>query len=249
MGYVGYALQWVMSLLFIFQMYLSMAVMAIVLAPFAMISREGAIWSVRTYSAWVRWSARWMVGLRSEVRGQVPMDEVLICSKHQSFFDIIIIVSVLPRPRFIMKAELKYTPFLGWYAERIGCVPVNRGKGAKAVRQMIAGVEKMRDFPGQLMIYPQGTRVAPGVKKPYKIGSGVLYAGLKQACVPAGTNVGVFWPRHGIYRKRGLAVVEFLDPIAPGLSVDQFMTQLEEVVEESSNRLMAEAGFQVEKSG
>jgi 1-acyl-sn-glycerol-3-phosphate acyltransferase len=97
--------------------------------------------------------------------------------------------------------------------------------------------------PGQLIIYPQGTRVAPGVARPYKVGTGLLYEQLGQPCVPVATNVGVFWPKRGILRKPGLAVVEFLPPIAPGLPVADFMARLEEEVETHSNRLMAEAGF------
>jgi 1-acyl-sn-glycerol-3-phosphate acyltransferase len=242
---MGRAVQAFMSLVFIGQMYLMMALMAVFFTPFAIFSRERAVWAVHTYTTWVRWTASWMIGLHSEVRGEVPAGELLVCAKHQSFFDIIILVSVLPRPRFIMKAELKWAPILGWYAQRIGCVPVNRGKGAAAVKQMVAGVEKMRDFPGQLMIYPQGTRVAPGARRPYKIGSGVLYEGLGQPCVPAATNVGVFWPRHGLYRRPGLAVVEFLPVIRPGLSSEVFMDRLEDVVETASDRLMTEAGFDV----
>ncbi|MEY4304522.1 MAG: hypothetical protein RIT52_697, partial [Pseudomonadota bacterium] len=98
-------------------------------------------------------------------------------------------------------------------------------------------------FPGQLIIYPQGTRVAPGVAKPYKVGTGLLYDQLGQPCVPVGTNVGVFWPKRGILRKPGVAVVEFLPRIEPGLPVPAFMAKLEQEVEASSNRLMAEAGF------
>jgi 1-acyl-sn-glycerol-3-phosphate acyltransferase len=71
----------------------------------------------------------------------------------------------------------------------------------------------------------------------------LLYEQTGQPCVPAATNVGVFWPRTGIYRKPGLAVVEFLPEIAPGLDKDSFTARLEEVVETASNRLMAEAGF------
>ena len=68
-----------------------------------------------------------------------------------------------------------------------------------------------------------------------------------QACVPVATNVGVFWPRVAVLRKQGLAVVEFLPPIAPGLDKNAFLTQLEDVVETQSNRLMAEAGFDVDR--
>jgi 1-acyl-sn-glycerol-3-phosphate acyltransferase len=109
----------------------------------------------------------------------------------------------------------------------------------------VADVKAGTTAPGQLIIYPQGTRVAAGATKPYKIGVGVLYAELGQDCVPAATNVGVFWPRHGILRKPGLAVVEFLPRVPAGQSVQEFMRRIEPLVESASNRLMAEAGFKV----
>lgn len=104
-----YPIQWFLSLIFVVQMYLAMIVLALVFAPFAMISRAYAYAACRTYCRWVRFSARWLVGLRSEIRGDIPTDEVLIASKHQSFFDIIMIVSVVPRPKFIMKKQLTLT--------------------------------------------------------------------------------------------------------------------------------------------
>ena len=181
-----------------------------------------------------------MIGLRTEIRGTVPEGEVLVAAKHQSFLDIILIVSAVPRPKFVMKRELKRAPILGWYALRIGCVPVDRGRRAEAMRQMMAGVKRGDLPPGQLIIYPQGTRVPPGVKAPYKIGTAALYETTGQPCVPAATNVGLFWPRKGVLRRPGLAVVEFLPPIAPGLSAAEFMTRLEQDVEERSEALMAE---------
>ena len=240
---MAYWIQWFRSLLFVGQMYLMMAVLALFYTPWAIVDRRGAYAGVHGYCRWVRWTARWMVGLRTEIRGEVPQDEVLIASKHQSFLDIIMIVSVVPKPKFIMKSSLKWAPILGWYGMRIGCVPVNRGKRAEAIRQMVKGVTEGTAPAGQLIIYPQGTRVAPGADRPYKIGTGVLYAETGQDCVPAATNVGVFWPRIGIYRKPGLAVVEFLPRIHAGLDRETFMEQLETVVETRSNQLMAEAGF------
>jgi len=242
---VAYGWRWLRSFVFVAQMYVVMAVMGLAFLIPAMVSRDWAFRGVHTFCNWVRWTAGWMVGLRSEIRGEVPRDEVLVASKHQSFFDIILIVSVVPRPKFVMKSSLKWAPVLGWYAKRIGCVAVDRGRRTKAVQQMVQGVREGRDTPGQLIIYPQGTRVAPGVQKPYKIGPGVLYHDLAQPCVPAATNVGVFWPRTGVYRKPGLAVVEFLPRIEPGMEMEEFMAKLEEAVEEKSNQLMAEAGFKV----
>ena len=226
-------------------MYLAMAVYALWWTPFVLFRRDAAFDAVHAYCRWVRASAAFLVGLRSEVRGEVPADEVVIAAKHQSFFDIIILVSVVPRPKFIMKKELLWAPILGWYATRIGCVPVDRGRRGEAMKKMVADVKAGLAAPGQLIIYPQGTRVAPGDVKPYKVGTGLLFDQLGQPCHPVATNVGVFWPKRGILRKPGLAVVEFLPPIAPGLPVPDFMNRLEAEVEHNSNRLMHEAGFKI----
>lgn len=235
--------QWLRSLLFVGQIYLAMPIVGLAFAPWAMFSRRGAYAACKTYSRWVFWSARWMVGLRVEVRGTPPSEEALVAAKHQSFLDIMMIFTAMPRGKFIMKKQILWTPVIGQYAKRMNCISVDRGKRGAAIEKMVADVKAGQIEPGQLIIYSQGTRVAPGVKKPYKVGTGVLYEQLGQTCYPVATNVGVFWPRTGIYRKPGLAVVEFLDPIAPGLPRDVFMKQLEEQVEQRSNVLMRQAGF------
>lgn len=236
-------IRWLLSLLFIAQMYLAMLVLAIVFLIPAILSRNGAWAGVHIYCRWVRFTARVLVGLRSEIRGEVPTDEVLIASKHQSFFDIILICSAVPRPKFVMKKELKWAPLLGWYALRIGCIPVDRGKKGRAIAEMKRAVAEGAKVPGQLIIYPQGTRVAPGATLPYKVGTGIIYAQMGKPCIPAATNVGVFWPRHGILRKPGLAVVEFLPAIPPGKPISDFMAEIESVIEPASDRLMRDAGF------
>ena len=236
-------LQWPLSILFIVQMYVAMLIYGLIYLPWAIISREGAFAACHAYCRWVMGSARVLVGLKSEIRGTPPTGEVLIAAKHQSFFDIIMIFSAVPRGKFIMKRELIWAPIFGLYALRIGCVPVNRGKRAAAITKMMADVTSGAQDPGQLIIYPQGTRVAPGAKRPYKVGTAVLYQQLAQACVPVAANVGVFWPKRSLYRTPGTAVVEFLPPIPPGLANEAFMARLESDVETHSNRLMAEAGF------
>lgn len=235
------ALQWFLSLIFVVQMYLAMAVFGIAYLPYAILRREGALAATHAYARYVRWSARVLVGLKSELRGPIPQGEVVIAAKHQSFFDIIVIYSELQRPRFIMKKELIYAPFLGWYALRVGCVPVDRGKRGAAIQKLKDDVASGSAEPGQLVIYPQGTRVAPGEYKSYKVGVGLIYDQLGCPCIPAAANVGYFWPKRGILRKRGTAVVEFLPAIPPGLKVDEVMRRIEAEVEAGSDRLLAEA--------
>ena len=236
-------IRWLLSLTFIVQMYVAMAVIAVLFAPWALVSRHGARVACKTFCRWTLGSLRLLTGLRTEVRGTPPTGECIVAAKHQSFLDIILIFNAVPAGKFIMKRELMFTPFLGQYALRIGCVPVNRGKRGAAISKMKADVAAGAAEPGQLIIYPQGTRVAPGVAKPYKVGTGLLYEQLDQPCFPVATNVGLFWPKRGILRRPGIAVVDFLDPIAPGLKVPDFMAKLEQAVETRSDALMRDAAF------
>ncbi|MEX0282963.1 MAG: lysophospholipid acyltransferase family protein [Arenibacterium sp.] len=234
-------IQWLRSFVFIVQLYFAMLVMGLVFAPFAIFTREAAFMACKTFCVWARWTARWMVGIRTEVRGTPPDGEVIVAAKHQSFLDILLIFHTVPRAKFIMKRELLWTPIIGIYAKRLGCIPVDRGRRGAAIAQMVKDVAAEFEDPGQLIIYPQGTRVAPDDYKPYKVGTGVLYEALGNPCVPAATNVGLFWPRKGIMRKPGLAVVEFLEPLSADIPRDEFMRELEDRIESRSKELMEEA--------
>lgn len=238
-----FALQWLRSFLFVFQIYFMMPIFGLVFAPWAIFSKRGARACCKSYSRWVFWTARLMVGIRCEVRGTPPSGEVLIAAKHQSFLDIMMIFTALPTAKFIMKKEILRTPVIGQYAKLLDCVAVDRGKRGAAIEKMVKDVQEGHQEAGQLIIYSQGTRVAPGVKADYKVGTGVLYEQLAQPCVPVATNVGVLWPRTGIMRKPGVAVVEFLDQIDAGLDRKEFMELLEARVEAKSNALMREVGF------
>jgi 1-acyl-sn-glycerol-3-phosphate acyltransferase len=240
---MAYAIQWVRSLIFNLQMYLAMPVIAILYTPWAIISPKGAVAACHAYAAYVLWSARWIINLRGEVRGTPPTGQELVAAKHQSFMDILMIYNAIPPGKVIMKNELRYAPILGVFALRIGCVPVKRGKRGAAIAKMMDDVKKGEQLPGQLVIYAQGTRMAPGVKAPYKVGAAVLYEEMGVDCVPVATNAGVFWPRRGVYRKPGVAVIDFLPKIEAGVEREEFLRRLETDVEQVSEALLDEVGF------
>lgn len=237
-------IQYLRSLLFVIQMYVMMPIIGLIYAPHALMSRQGAHRAPHAYCAWVFKTLRIMCNLEVEVRGTPPTEPCLIAAKHQSFLDIMMIYNAVPNGFFVMKYILKFAPVLGFYAQRLNCVPVKRGKRSEAIRAMLAQVASGEVEGGQLIIYPQGTRVAPGDKRPYKVGTAALYEQMQQPCYPVAINVGVFWPKRGFLRKPGKAVVEFLEPIQPGLDKDTFMKTLEEQIETHSDRLMQETGFQ-----
>jgi 1-acyl-sn-glycerol-3-phosphate acyltransferase len=236
-------MQHVRSLIFNAAMYVWMAVIGIGMAPVAIFSTRVTRWVMNTYCRGVLWLLRVIVGLRVEFRGTPPTGGALVASKHQSFLDVMALWITVPRGFFIMKAILKYAPILGQYGLRVGCIPVERGGRGEAIRRMIQEVRSGRRQDGQLLIYPQGTRVAAGAHVPYKVGTFALYEQLGQPCYPVATNIGVFWPKRGVLRRPGTAVMEYLEPIPTGLKRPEFMAALEGRIERASNLLMIEAGM------
>jgi 1-acyl-sn-glycerol-3-phosphate acyltransferase len=222
-----------------------MVVMGILFLPLTL-TRDGTYRAIRIYTSTVLWLARVICGIRVEVRGRLPDADVLVCSKHQSFLDILILSRYLPRAKFVMKRELRFIPVFGLYAMRMGSTPVARGQKSKAMRSMVAHVESRSAASGQLVIYPQGTRVAPGAYLPYKIGAGVLYERLGLPCVLVATNAGVFWGRRKWTKRPGTAVMEVLETVPAGLAVKDFMARIEPAIESASDRLMREAGFDID---
>ena len=157
-------LQWIRSIIYIVQVTIAMPVIGLIFAPWAFFSKRGAYAACHGYSAYAIWTARWIIGLRCEVRGTPPQGEVLVAAKHQSFLDIMMIFHALPRAKFIMKKQILWTPVIGLYAKRMEMIAVDRGKRGKAIGKMIDDVKAGLIEPGQLVIYSQGTRVAPGVR-------------------------------------------------------------------------------------
>ena len=221
-------------------MYLSMTLFAVLGAIPALVSRKATYWVVRNFAGSVVFLARIICGLKVELRGQIPTGNVVIASKHQSFFDVILHAHYLKNVNFVMKQELTYFPIIGFYGKRLGVAPVRRGGKGKAVSQMLSGLER-NDGDTQLVIYPQGTRVAPGKVMPYKVGAAVVCQRMNRRCILAATNVGMYWPKHSLLRKRGTVILEYLDEVPSGLKTKSFVRYIEENIENASNALIEEA--------
>jgi len=233
----------VRSLIFNIWVYVSMAIYGIGLLPIGMYSRDGAHWVMRAYSRHVFWVARHLLGLKWEVRGPIPEGEALLVAKHQSFADMMIFEIALEQAKFVMKNELRYAPFLGWYAVRVGTVTVKRGKGGSAVASMTRQfVTEQKARPGQLTIFAQGTRVQPGVERPWKVGAWRLYNTFEHLpCIPVALNTGLFWGKGSFLRHPGTMVVEFLPPVEHGKTADAFLGEVETRIETACDTLYAEA--------
>jgi 1-acyl-sn-glycerol-3-phosphate acyltransferase len=183
-------------------------------------------------------------GTRYEIRGTLPTGPALIASKHQSMWDTIIFTAILNDPAMVLKAELLWIPYYGWYSKKAKMIAIDRGAGASAIRRLSAQGKAALAANRQIVIFPEGTRSAPGTKLDYKPGVAALYRQLGVPCIPAAVNSGLYWPRRRFLRKPGTIVLEFLEPIAPGLDRQTFMAELETRIETATARLLAEGGME-----
>jgi 1-acyl-sn-glycerol-3-phosphate acyltransferase len=204
------------------------------------------IWAIRALQLWARTSLWWLkliCGTTMEVRGRehIPQGPCLIAGKHQSFWETFAILPLLNDPCMVLKKELTFIPFFGWFALKFRMIAVERDAGAAALKKLVARARQERALARQIIIMPEGTRRAPDDPPDYKPGAAALYSTLDVPCVPFGLNAGLFWPRRKFLRKPGTIVIEFLPAIPAGLPRKVFQKQLEAAIEPATARLVAEA--------
>lgn len=189
------------------------------------------------------WLLRLICNVRLEVRGleKLPEGAALIASKHQSAWDTFGLIPLLHDPAMIMKAELLRLPFYGWFSRKFGMIGVRREAGGAALRAVLREARDRAASGRHIVIFPEGTRQAPGSPPDYKPGVLLLYEALGLPCYPVALNTGVFWPRRTLRRSPGVMIVEFLDPIPPGLPRKEFLLRLQAATEEAVERLVSEA--------
>jgi 1-acyl-sn-glycerol-3-phosphate acyltransferase len=232
----------VRSLLFNAAFYLNMVLWLILLIPGFFGPRRFFMRLVQLWAHTSLWLLRVLAGTRIEVRGRekIAPGGALVASKHQSLWETFALVTIFDDPTFILKRELMWIPFFGWYTWKAGCVPVNRKAGSLALVQMTARAKEEARHGRQIIIFPEGTRRPPGAPPAYKYGVAHLYQNLGFPCIPVALNSGLYWPRRRFIRRPGTIRVEILDPIAPGLPREEFFARVQGGIEAASDRLLAE---------
>lgn len=232
------------SLLFVIWMYGTMVIFGLALIWMLVFPRSFARAGYRFW-LWLVFGGLWVIcGQRYEVRGRenLPEGGALIASRHESMLETQAFWQILDDPAIILKKELAYLPFFGWFAVKLGNIVVDRGAAAKALRKMLRDARERAEDDRQILIFPEGTRMAPGTFTDLKPGVAGLYNAMSVPCVPVALNSGDFWAGSGIIRKPGTAVIEFLEPIAPGMSRDDFMTLLQSRIETGTRALRGNPG-------
>lgn len=235
----------VRSFLFALVFYLSVPVAGTLYLPLLLLPRRVGMPFFRAWLSFGIHAARLICGIRWQVRfpdGRegFPDRPVIYAAKHQSAWETLAFNLILPNPVFVLKKELKALPFFGWYLDRMGQIAVDRSAGAAAMRGMLAQANAAVAAGRSVVIYPQGTRVAPGASAPYHPGVFALYRGLEIPVVPIALDSGRLWRRNGFIKRSGTITVSILPEIPPGLDRRAFMDRLETAIETETDRLYTE---------
>lgn len=228
------------SFLYVALFYLWTAVVAVGCTPILL---GPASWSLAMFHFWGRGVTGLLVvcGIKVEVRGRqyIPTGPAIVAPKHLCMLDVFAQFTWLPASVFVMKKELNWIPWFGWYAAKAGAIDIDRGAGASALKKVVREAKALFAKGRQVVIFPEGHRGVPGVAGDYKPGVAALYRELDVPVYPVATNSGVHWPAHGFMRRPGTIVFEYLEPIPPGLKRAEFMRLLEERIETASNKLLS----------
>ena len=210
--------------------------LSLVFLPVLALPRKATVWLARLWARWTFWGLKVFAGIGWEIRGTVPNGPVLVAAKHMSMWDTLALYLALNEPAIVLKRELLHIPFYGWFLAKAAAIPIDRGAGASALRKMAEAARKVLAQARPILIFPEGTRKKPGAPPDYKPGVAGLYGQLDVDCVPVALNSGVYWT--GFLKRPGTIVLQFLEPIGPGLKRDAFMRQLESRIETATNRLL-----------
>ena len=234
---------WLRSLAFQAAFYAWTGGLGLLSLPVLLLPRGAALGVARLWIDGTFWLLAGIVGLTYEVRGgehRAP-GRAIYAIKHQSAWDTLVLMRLFRDPAIVMKGELAWLPFVGWYLVRLGMIPIDRGAGARALRRMLR-LAKARIADGRdVVVFPEGTRTAPGQTRPYRPGIAALYRALDVPVVPVALDSGLYWARRAFLKRPGRIVVAMLPPIAPGLARDAFMAGLRERIDTETARLLDEA--------
>lgn len=197
----------------------------------------------RRWARGVNWLLRHVAGVEIEIRGARPQPPCIVASKHQSAWDTLIWHVELDAPAIVMKQELLAIPIYGRMCRRSGMIAIDRKGGARALKAMLETARNVVAEGRPIVVFPQGTRTAPGLPveaAPYQPGVAAIYRAADVPCVPVALNSGLFWPRRAFLRRPGRIVLEYLDPIAAGLDRRTFEAELIARIEGATARLEAE---------
>jgi 1-acyl-sn-glycerol-3-phosphate acyltransferase len=199
------------------------------------------------YNHLVIWLARWVLGIRYVVQGaeNLPSQPAIILAKHQSAWETVAFLFLFPPVSPVIKQELLKVPFFGWAFRLLSPIAIDRGAGREALKQIVSQGKAKLAQGFWVLVFPEGTRVAPGEKGKYGIGGGWLAAETGAPIVPVAHNAGEVWPKNAFIKRPGTVTVS-IGPVIDthGRSAAELTRAVEAWIETEMTRLPPAAAHQ-----
>ncbi|MFV0279454.1 MAG: lysophospholipid acyltransferase family protein [Rhodoblastus sp.] len=233
----------VRSAVFNLLFYVNLILLMLAGLPSVLMGRGPATFMARAWARTSLWLLKAICGIKVEFRGldQIPAGGAVVAPKHQSILETFALTLVVDNFSYVHKRELTWVPLFGWYLWAVDQISINRASGSTALNQVTNGVAEFLKLKRRIILFPEGTRRAVGAPPNYKYGVTHIYTTLNARVVPVALNTGLYWPRRSFLRNPGVAVIEFLPAIEPGLSKDEFSQRLQEAVENGVGMLVEES--------
>ncbi len=222
------------NLLFSFFFFLGIILISIVFIPSIFLPKKIVIFGGKIMGYWCKFCLNFFLSVKIIVKGKeniVTNSKFFIASSHQSMFETFFLQTIFNSPVFILKNELLKIPIFGWYLKKIGSISINRNITTKDNLGFFDEISKFINSSDRpLIIFPQGTRLSPEDRSPFKKGAGRIYKELNIKCQPVAINSGKIWPKKGTKKINEILTVSILDPIEAGLDKDIFLKKLQNTI-------------------
>lgn len=196
----------------------------------------GHVGAIRAYSIfWARgiaWGISNIVGLKYEIKGSLPnrSGPLIVISNHQSMWETIILATMIPNVTFVAKKELTRVPIFGWYMKKFPMIMIDRSTGRSALSEIISKSSEAVAKGHSILIFPEGTRIAPDETKKYHYGVAALYDKLQIPALTIAHNSGCFWNDEYYMKYNGTVTLRFIETIEPGMKTADFFRRIEESI-------------------
>ena len=229
------------NFLFSFFFFLGIILISIIFIPSFFLPQKIVLFGGKIMGHWSALCLRIFLSTKIIVKGKeniITNNKFFIASSHQSMFETFFLQTIFNSPVFILKKELLKIPIFGWYLKKIGSISINRNKTTKENLGFFEQISRLINISNRpLIIFPQGTRLLPEDRSPFKKGSGRIYEELKIKCQPVAINSGYIWPKKGLKKANLTLTISILHPIEPGMNKDLFLKKLQENIYSELDKL------------
>ena len=229
------------NLIFSFFFFSGITIISLIFLPAFFLPQNVVLFGGKLMGHWTGFCLKFFLSIKIIVKGKeniITDKKFFIAASHQSMFETFYLQTIFKSPIFILKKELLFIPVFGWYLKKIGSISIKRNKVTKDNSGFFDDISKnISSSKRPLIIFPQGTRVLPYDRPPFKKGAGRIYEELKIDCQPVAINSGFVWPKKGPKQLNKTITISILKPISKGLSKSEFIKILENNIYSELNLL------------